>query len=388
MKILHTIAGFTPYWGGLTTATYDLLSALHGLTPEPDVDILAPGPKDAKDPLMGHGESWIHLTDNDCKTPLQISANVHEWLANHPYDIYHVNGMWLDIHHRTCAEARKRGKPYVITPHGMLYPSAMRISSWKKWPLRKLWFDRDIRQAACMHATCVEEMQYLRDLGYKGPVALIGNPVDVPDYTEQICEARAKRADCTKTRTVGFLGRLHPIKCVEKTLQGVALSGLDNVNIVLLGRGEEDYESFLRSEVERLGLEDRVRFAGFVNGREKFEELSRMDVLVVASEMENFGMIVPEALIAGTPVLASHGTPWQALEREGCGWWRDNSPESIAEVIREVASTDRATLFAMGMKGRQYIIDTFAAPAVARRMTQLYDWLGGNAPKPEFVYED
>lgn len=76
--------------------------------------------------------------------------------------------------------ARKLGKPYVITTHGMLYPDAIKRSYWKKWPLLKLCFHKDIMQANCLHATCKQEMEHIRAFGYNGPVAIIPNPMVLP----------------------------------------------------------------------------------------------------------------------------------------------------------------------------------------------------------------
>ena len=50
-----------------------------------------------------------------------------------------------------------------------------------------------------------------------------------------------------------------------------------------------------------------------MQGREKYERLANIWTLFVPSAQENFGMIVPEALICGTPVYASLGTPWGEL---------------------------------------------------------------------------
>lgn len=58
MRILQTIAEFGAHWGGITTCTYDLLSALH--KQGGDVDLLTLLPKDSTDRLLGNGEEWIH----------------------------------------------------------------------------------------------------------------------------------------------------------------------------------------------------------------------------------------------------------------------------------------------------------------------------------------
>lgn len=384
MKVLQTIGGFSARCGGTSTCTYDLLSAIHSLNPEPVVDILTPDITLGDDKLMGDGEDWIKAVPNDYKTPLSISRNMSNFLRNSDYYIYHTNGMWMHINHSTCAIARKKGKPYIITPHGMLYPESLARSAWKKWPMRKIWFDRDIRDADCIHATCNKEMENLRLLGYKGPIAVIGNPVAVPDYTEDLFNNR--NCNSASTSSIAFLGRLHPRKKVENILQGLAKSTKPNLKVYIMGEGDSGYKDFLKQEASRLGIANRVHFLGFVNGRKKFETLAKMDALFVPSDFENFGMIIPEALIVGTPVMASLGTPWETLNTERCGWWRDNSPESIAAIINQLYRLSNEERNAMGKRGRDYILRTFAADKVATQMLSLYKWIIGEATRPEFVY--
>lgn len=384
VKVLQTIGGFSARCGGTSTCTYDLLSAMHGINPEPVVDLLTPDVTESDDKLMGIGEDWIKAVSNDYKTPLSISHNMYDCLRDSDYDIYHTNGMWMHINHSTCAIARQKGKPYIITPHGMLYPESLARRAWKKWPMRKLWFDRDIHDAACIHATCNKEMENLRLLGYKGPIAVIGNPVAVPDYTEELFYNRIKKT--TPSNCIAFLGRLHPRKKVENILRGVALASKPDLDVHIMGEGDETYKNFLGQEASRLGIANRVHFHGFVNGRNKFETLAEMDALFVPSDFENFGMIIPEALIVGTPVMASLGTPWETLNTVKCGWWRDNTPESISKVINELYSISNEDRNAMGIRGRDYIVRTFAADRVAAQMLSLYQWINGDTSKPDFVH--
>ncbi len=385
-SVLQTIGGFGAKSGGTSTCTYDLLSAVYGLDAEFKVELLTPDVTVANDKIMGNGEEWIKVVPNDYRTPLAISRNMVKFLEDSDYDIYHTNGMWMHINHITCAIARSKKKPYVITPHGMLYPQTLSRSTWKKWPMRKIWFDKDIMNASCIHATCVDEMKHLRTFGYKGPVSLIGNPVSVPDYTQKLIDDRSYK-DCDVIK-IGFLGRLHPRKQVERIIYGLSQSQRTDVHVYVMGKGDDSYEEFLKAESLRLCVEDSVHFLGFLTGKAKFEQLARLDALFVPSDMENFGMIIPEALIVGTPVMASLGTPWEALNKEQCGWWRDNSPESLAEVINMIAESSPEELKQMGTRGREYVLSMFAAEEVARQMVDLYKWLNGEIEKPEFVFLD
>lgn len=384
MKVLQTIGGFGAKSGGTSSCTYTLLSAIHGVEPSAPVDILTPEVHDPSDPLMGNGEGWIKTVPFDYRTPLALSRNMANWLRESDYQLYHTNGLWMHINHATCALARSRNRPYVITPHGMLYPETLARSAWKKWPMRKLWFDRDILKASALHATCETEMRHLRSFGYRGPIALIGNPVDVPDYTSELAKSHVYNSD--GILRLGYLGRLHPRKQVHHLIQAAALSKLPDIELTIIGEGDDAYEQFLRDEAKRLGISDRVNFPGFLNGREKFEQLARLDALFVPSDMENFGMIIPEALIVGTPVMASLGTPWQALNAERCGWWADAAPQSIADVIFDLSSRTPDELKAMGQRGRDYILSTYASEMVASQMLSLYRWLLGEESKPDFVY--
>ena len=83
--------------------------------------------------------------------------------------------------------------------------------------------------------------------------------------------------------------------------------------------------------------EKNIRFIELFQKLDKYSRLAK-DALFVPSDLENFEMIISRALIVGTPVRTLFGTPCEALNTERCGWWRDNSPESIASVIDELYS--------------------------------------------------
>ena len=384
MKVLQTIAGLSKKSGGPSTCTYDLLKSINNTVNT--VDLLTVDIRDKDDSLMGNGESWIKVVPNDCLSPYCISKNIKKFLEKTKYELYHTNGLWLYCNHLTCSFARKQMKPYVITVHGMLNPLALKRSLWKKWPLLYLFFNKDIRRAACIHATCLQEMQDVRNFGYKGPIAVIPNPADLPLYVDDI--ARNKEALLKKTplKRFGFLGRLHPVKKVENLLYAAAkLKSKDNFEILIIGKGDCKYEDFLKTEVDRLALTN-VKFLGFVTGQEKFNLLSSLSVLFVPSDFENFGMIVTEALSVCTPVVASLGTPWEDLNKRNCGWWIDQHPDSLAEIMEKILTISDDSLLEMGENGRKLVHEKYDARTIALQMQNLYKWLLHNGTKPDFVY--
>lgn len=377
--------------GGPSTCTNDLLGGLYDIGAQ--VDLLSSKPVDTaknnNEVVLGEGRPWMKLVECDYHTPLAMSKNVDRFLQGTEYDLYHANTLWLYATHATCRYARKMGKPYVLSTHGMLYPTALKVSGWKKKLMGALWYNEDIMRATCIHATCQQEMEYVRAYGYKGPIAVIPNPVVLPHEVSLKFRDESLKYRIQGKKQIGFLGRLHPIKKVENIIYALALLNDEESKLLsfqVMGKFDESYEDFLKAEVKRLNLEDCVTFVGFISGQEKYERLSRLSALMVPSEQENFGMIVPEALICGTPVYASLGTPWSELNEHRCGWWKDNEPETIVKVIKDILCMDDTEIREMGARGRQLMEDKYEQHKVAGMMRDLYHWLLSGNNKPDFVY--
>lgn len=375
MRILQTISGFGAHSGGTSTCTYDLLTAMHRMGCQVDLMTIK------TDDLMGHGEAWIKALDNDCISPYGYSRNMNRYLRQTDYDLYHTNGMWMHCNHETCVAARRKGKPYIITPHGMLYPQALARSVWKK-KLLLAWggVDKDLKEAACIHCTCREEMMHYRALGYQNAAAVIPNPVLIPDFVDGLENERS-------IKRIGFLGRLHPRKNVEALIKAwkVLNTKTQDAQLVIMGKGDEEYETMLKTYVKQQNLQN-VEFIGFVTGRDKFQQLASLTALCVPSDFENFGMIVTEALSVGTPVIASLGTPWEELNTRHCGYWVNNDVQTLAETIEKVLSLPAEEITAMGENGKRLVKEKYQDTQVAGMMAQLYTWIINGGAKPAFVY--
>ncbi|WP_418670727.1 glycosyltransferase, partial [Akkermansia sp.] len=237
MNILHTIASLNTRSGGTSTCTYDLVKALNGNGCR--TDILTLSPADASDVMIGQ-DSFIHALPNDAVSPLSLSRGMRGFLHGETeYDLYHTNGLWQDVNHATAAIARAKGKPCVISPHGMLYPEALLRSRWKKRLMLNLGHRRDLERADCIHVTCLREMKHCRALGLLNPMAVIPNPVAVPGFLEELNRPNDRFR-------IGFLGRFHPIKNIDRLIRAWSVAGkaAQDGELVLVGDGPAEYVSY------------------------------------------------------------------------------------------------------------------------------------------------
>ena len=296
-------------------------------------------------------------------------------------DIYHIQGVWPLSGWQVARFAQAHKRPYVVTLRGMLYPQALAQKSFSKKLSMMAYQGTVLRKAAAIQCTCVEEMEYYRNLGFRNPVAVIPNPIDTDDVIDRPIPSKPQLR-------IGYLGRVHPRKRIERLIYAFDThsDALKNAELVIIGADDKEYESFLREEVMRLGLGNIV-FTGFLSGEEKDRAITSLSFLAVPSDFENFGNIVTEALVRGVPVYSSTGTPWQSLKEYHCGWWADNSQESINNVILEMARTPDAERICMGENGKRLMREQFAVDILGKKTLGLYSWILDGEPKPDFVYE-
>lgn len=295
-------------------------------------------------------------------------------------DLYHVQGVWMLHGWQTARYARKHHKPYMVTLRGMLYPQALSGNKYVKQLALGTYQGYVLRHAAAVQCTCEEEMEHFRALGFNNPVAIIPNAIETDGIIDRPMQPK------TKLR-IGYLGRVHPRKRIEKLIYAfdTLRDRLGDAKLIVIGADDEEYLAFLKGEASRLNLPN-VEFTGFLSGNAKDEAISSLSYLAVPSDFENFGNIVSEALVRGVPVYSSTGTPWQKLEEYGCGWWRDNSQESINDVIAEMIATPEEERLKMGENARTLVKNNLAVDYLGMKMKTLYKWIleGGN--KPDFVY--
>lgn len=296
------------------------------------------------------------------------------------FDIYQAQGVWLYNTYALVDVARKQGKPYVITPRGMLYPQDIAKSkSWFKNMSLKIRLLDDLNCAACVHVTCEDEMNHCRNLGVTSPIAIVPNPVEIKEYP------KAKKDQVFR---LGYLGRISRRKNVEGLIYAWSELGdkvKENAELLIIGGGDEEYMAFLKKEAVRLNLSN-VRFTGFISGQEKEDALSSLSVLAMPSEFENFGNVIVEGLVRGIPCIATTGAPWKDLVDFKCGWWVKYSQTAITEAVKSALETSVEELDAMGERGKQLMKDKYSIEAVAKQMKAVYEWILGSGIKPNFIY--
>lgn len=154
---------------------------------------------------------------------------------------------------------------------------------------------------------------------------------DLQRFSVAKCEERAERVFL-------FSGSLIARKGVDLLARAFVrlVTEIDHVRLRIVGEGE------LRDAVAHtLGpVRERVEFVGFKDWHELPGEYARADVLCVPSRYDGWGLVVPEGLAAGLPVIATDrmGAALEFIETGRNGWLvRACDEDALLVAMREAA---------------------------------------------------
>lgn len=99
------------------------------------------------------------------------------------------------------------------------------------------------------------------------------------------------------------VGRLVKRKGYEYAIQAIAKLMYPNIKYLIIGDGPEMKR--LKQLAMHLGVEDKVRFIGFVPDERKFQYLTVSDIYILPSLHEGFGICLLEAMYCGLPIIST-----------------------------------------------------------------------------------
>lgn len=279
----------------------------------------------------------------------------------------HINGCWTP----GCALMQKWAKELnckvVLTPHGMLEPWIVKRHYYtRKLPALWLYQKAAVARADCLQATAESEKQNLLRLGWNDRICVIANGVDVDSISLKTSWKRKKE--------ILFLSRVHVKKGINFLIEAVARlkPEMQGYAVRIAGEGDENYIAELKRLARKRGVADIVSFEGGVYGQRKWNLFRQADLFVLPTHSENFGIVVAEALAAGTPVLTTKGAPWSDLESAHCGWWTEIGTDATVDALKAFLSLTEAELEQMGRNGRRLVLDKYAEAQVAKEMVDMY----------------
>ncbi len=315
---------------------------------------------------------------------LGVSPIMRRWLneeaASGRIDIMHSHSLWMmpNVYPgQACQHGRCR---LVVSPRGTLSSWALGRNALQKRIFWRWIQEPALRNAACFHATAESEYEDIRGRGFRQPICIVPNGIDLPPLEQTTRDGR---------RQILFLGRIHPTKGVDVLLRAwqVVAPRFPQWELCIVGPEEGGYLAQMQALAAHLRL-DRIEFPGPIYGAEKLRAYRQASLFVLPTYSENFGMAVVEALAAGTPAVVTQGAPWAGLVEQGAGWWIEIGLDSLVACLEQALSTSPQRLKQMGRAGHEWMQRDFSWERIGRQFLAAYRWLLDGGAPPEWVKLD
>lgn len=289
-------------------------------------------------------------------------------------DLIHTHLPFIYPTYIAAKAARRFGKPLFYHARGVLDPGRLKFRSLKKWLYIGAVERPIMSQATMLIALNEAEVESYRALGVKSPCRVIPNGIDIANYREQPCsDVNTQWKIPPDSLVILFLGRLHPIKGVDKLLEAFLRIQHQFPKAILVMAGPDEWkeEKKFRELIAQAGGGEHVIFTGMVTGDTKLDLLARANLFCLPSVAEGFSIAMLEALASATPVLLSPGCHFPAVETAGAGRIAPAEPEKLAAALADLLSQPDK-LQAMGRAGRDLVAKNYSWDHITDQLLETY----------------
>lgn len=342
MKVLHVYREFMPQQSGVARHIDGLARALraHGVESAVFAPVASPAAVQA---TAAGGPPWVG------GSLARLAA------AAAAVDVVHLHGARTPMALWGALAARRARRPTVYTPHCYYDHGgpALRVA-------KRLW-DQTAERFLTAGASAVILLDdwWTADLARRGlkpaRVVVVPNCVLAADV-------RARAAASPPIRLEGepalaTVGRLDPVKRIDDAIQALAFPGMERAALHVAGTGGD--RARLERAAAEAGVADRVRFYGWLPDADAARLIAGADVFALPSEREGLPTAMLEALLLGTPAVASAidgnraiaaAVGWSglfpmgdpaALAATALAWGGRRVPEEIVTAVEEKFSWER-----------------------------------------------
>lgn len=252
---------------------------------------------------------------------------------------------------RVAMRRMTKGTPFIIWNGSV--DADYRKAGFFKSQLRK-WL---VSRASGFIAYGSAAKDYLVRIGAaSGKVSIAVNTVDTTFFSEET-ERLRNRLPAEPVHRLLSIGYLSPRKGTLQLIELMRIlkSRRSDILLDIVGDGEE--RELLEQRVKEYGIQEHVRFHGFVPRERLPEHLAKASVFLFQTRFDIWGLVLNEAMAASLPVICSPnaGAARDLIINGETGYVRDfNDSEGIADLVEKILD-DSAESRSMAAKAAEFI---------------------------------
>lgn len=396
LKILFISDVYFPRINGVSTSINTFVKQMQSLGHE--VHLIAPDYNLATQDAMKNNEAWIkriparsiYFDPEDKLMKYSEAMKLLPALEKEKYDIIHVHTPFV-AHYLGLKLAAELNIPCIETYHTFFEDYLHHYLPWVPKSLAR-GMARMISKRQCNAVNAIVApsqpmLDVLRGYGVKITAEVIPTGLQEHSFKEADGKAfRLKYEIALDRPMLLYVGRVAFEKNIHFLLEMTKIHIEKRPDVLLVITGEGPAEASLHKLAKTLGLENNIKFIGYLDRSTELNACyESADIFVFASKSETQGLVLLEAMAQGTPVvaIAELGTASILIEGKGALIANDNTHE-FAERVHQLLTYPEQR-FELGHRARTYALEKWTAKLQAERMINFYKTLTSSLSSAEQV---
>lgn len=390
MKIIHLVHNLDTRYGGPARSVPALAKGLKDLGSEQILLSCRFYESERNDDISNFG-----LTHNsfDCVGPKvfgyskYFSRYLAESLTRSNSTVLHVHNLWNFMPIIASRAQREYSVPLMISPRGNLFPWNLESKRLKKLVAMKMFQSKILQDADCLHVTSEQELNALRDLGFRNPIAQVPNGIELSQFYNlpDRLVATSNLGLKVNKKYFLFMSRIDPKKGLDILIDAFKNMYRDGWHLLIAGPIQDHaYWDICKKKLNSYDDQNCYTYLGMLDGVERLGALASADVFVLPTHSENFGVGILEALAGSKPVITTWGTPWRSIKDHNAGYIINVDVKSLEIALVNIMELNTQVRCQMGESARS-IAQKFTNKITCGEMFSVYEWLLGKSSTPDCV---
>ena len=260
----------------------------------------------------------------------------------------------------------------IFTEHGRFYPDS---TSWKRQLVNPVLMRATKKATAISHATkdALEEYEFIP----KARIDVIYNGIKSLQVDNTIkAVTKSELAIPEESIVLGTIARFDPIKNQEMMIKAFSAALKENQNLVLVLVGDGEMRPTLEALVQKEGIEDHVRFTGYIKDPSRY--LAIMDIFLLSSLSEGTSMTLLEAMSLSKPcIVTDAGGNSEIVEHQQTGLVTENANQKAYTSAINTLCSSPMSIKEMGANGYSVFCQKFNAKNMVAQYAHLYREITG-----------
>lgn len=297
---------------------------------------------------------------------LKSTQELNEFLKD--FDIIHSHHAFTPLALKAVKAGRTLEKGTLLTTHSISFAHESKL--WQALGLTFPLFSHYLKYPHRIIAVSKAAKAFIEHFT-DTKVEIIPNGVDDKTFHPNWNKEEIKEEFGIEGEVILYVSRMSYRKGPHVLLN--AFSQIKDATLVMAGNGE--LSPFLKAQAKFLGIEDRIRFLGYVPTKELPKIFGMADIFVLPSiTAEAFGIVILEAMASGVPIIATTvgGIP-EVIKESESGLLVPPSNELELKNAIEKLLNDESLRKWLGQNGRKAVEEKYSWNNVIKEIEKAYE---------------